>query len=127
MPAVTQARKVLVVDDDQTLNGSLQRKFQKLGFNAEGVFDGEQAINRMGKDLFACILLDLKMPIKDGFDVLQEKDKTLNANTPTFVLTSLDEEQCRRARELGARETFDKMHMSPMQVAEEVERELVVA
>lgn len=120
-------KKVLVIDDDQSLTGSLQRKFQKLGFKTEAAYDGIQALHLMNKEHFDGILLDLKMPNKDGFDVLKEKGTTLNSGTPAFVLTSLDEDKCALARKLGAKETFDKIRMSPAEVATVVGKELVAA
>lgn len=127
MPSASQTKKVLVIDDDQSLTGSLQRKFQKLGFQTEAAYDGLEALNLMNKEHFDGILLDLKMPKKDGFDVLKEKETTLNSGTPAFVLTSLDEDKCALARKLGARETFDKVRMSPTEVAAVVGKELTTA
>jgi len=113
-----------VIDDDQNLNGSLRRKFKKVGLPSEGAFDGKQGLDLMKRERFDGILLDLKMPVLDGFAVLKGKNDTLNPDTPVYVLTAMNEKQCERARALGAREAFDKIHISPLEVAEEVKKRL---
>ncbi|MFA5799926.1 MAG: response regulator [Candidatus Peribacteraceae bacterium] len=117
-------KKILVIEDDQSMNDSLQRKFQKLGCETEGCFDGEQGLNRMNEKTYDAILLDLMMPIKDGFAVLAKRSTTKNASTPVYVLTTLGEEKCDLARELGAKMTFIKSRMSAAQVIEEVRKDM---
>ena len=131
MPTVTPTpakKRVLVIEDDRNLNPSLVRKFAKLGFEAVGCFDGQQGIDQLAHTPFDCVLLDLMMPIKNGFEVLEQKPQTPNANTPAYVLTALgQEEKIARARELGARDVFSKSEMSPAQVVETIQRELSAA
>lgn len=128
MPATTPMlakKRVLVIEDDRNLNPSLVRKFEKLGFETVGCYDGQQGIERLAQEHFDCVLLDLMMPIKNGFEVLQQKPQTPNAQTPAYVLTALgQEEKILRARELGARDVFSKSEMSPAQVVETIRKGL---
>lgn len=127
MPIALSRKKILIVDDDRMLNGSLQRKFQHLGYQTEGCFDGEEGLTLMQAEHFDGIVLDLMMPIKDGFAVLAKKGVTMNSDTPAFVLTSMDQAKCDLAKELGAYKTFDKVQMSPTEVAWQVEKDLAIA
>lgn len=126
MPAAappSAKKRVLVIEDDRNLNPSLVRKFEKLGFETVGCYDGQQGIEHLAREPFDCVLLDLMMPIKNGFEVLQQKPRTPNAQTPAYVLTALgQEEKILRARELGARDVFSKSEMSPAQVVETIHR-----
>jgi len=96
MPSATTTKKVLVIDDDENLNGSIQRKFKKVGLSSEGAFNGKQGLDLMKRERFDGILLDLKMPVLDGFGVLEGKGNTLNLDTPVYVLTAMNEKLCER-------------------------------
>jgi sigma-B regulation protein RsbU (phosphoserine phosphatase) len=125
LPAAAPKR-VLIVEDDRNLNQSLVRKFQRLGFEVIGCYNGEQGIERLAAEPFDCVLLDLMMPVKDGFAVLAKKPSTPNAHTPAYVLTGLgQDEKLALARELGARSVFNKSEMSPAEVAATIQRELL--
>jgi CheY-like chemotaxis protein len=107
---------ILVADDDQNDVFFLRRAFQKSGLDHSvmHVSDGQEAIDYLRGDanfgdrsrfpLPSLLLLDLKMPKVDGFDVLawlkgHEVLKTL----PVVVLSSSSrEDDIQRARSLGA-------------------------
>jgi DNA-binding response OmpR family regulator len=118
------SKRFLVIEDDKPTNESLQRKLQRLHVETDGCFDGAAGLEKMRQGRYDGILLDLMMPIKDGFAVLSERGGTLNAETPVYVLTTLGEEKCQLARELGARKTFTKADMSAAQVIEEIRQDL---
>ncbi|MDD5750916.1 MAG: response regulator [Candidatus Peribacteraceae bacterium] len=122
--ANTPKRTFLVIEDDRPTNDSLQRKLQKIGFETEGCFDGEQGLNKMNEKTYDGIMLDLMMPIKDGFAVLAKRSTTKNPTTPVYVLTSLGEEKCELARELGAKMTFIKSQMSAAEVIENIGKDM---
>lgn len=117
-------KTILVVEDDKNLNDAMQRGLKKIGFATEVCFDGQQGLNKMKEKTYDGILLDLMMPIKDGFDVLAERSATKNASTPVYVLTALGEEKCEHAREMGAKKTFVKSQMSPAEVFESIRKDL---
>ena len=113
---------VLLVEDDPHDAFFLKRALQKVRpeLPLHIVTDGEQALHYLqGHDKYAnrttyplpsIILLDLKLPYFNGFEVLQEIRKLPNlAMLPVFVLTSSPEERDRqRALELGALGYFVK-------------------
>lgn len=124
MSAPETKKQVLVVDDEHSINEALQRRFRKLGCEAEGCFDGEQGLKRMKEKKFDCIMLDLVMPTKDGFAVLTERTATQNADTPVYVLTTLAEEKYQLALSLGAKKVFVKSEMEISEVIEAINADL---
>ena len=88
--AKSTAKKILVVEDDFFLIKVFQTKLIEEGYEVEIASDGEIAfdvLKRFSPDL---ILLDLVMPKKDGFEVLEDLRKmTKFKKTPVIVLTNL--------------------------------------
>jgi CheY-like chemotaxis protein len=110
-------RRILIVDDDRFINQSLARKFTRAGCTATSAYDGREALEELGRNQFDGVLLDLKMPIEDGYAVLAKRKATPNAATPIYVLTTVgQDEELARARELGAKEVFFKSETSPAKV-----------
>jgi sigma-B regulation protein RsbU (phosphoserine phosphatase) len=72
MPAI-EASPVLVVDDSRTMRLALTRELNKLGFTriTEAV-DGRDAIEKIRRENFDLVLLDMEMPELDGMGVLLE-------------------------------------------------------
>jgi CheY-like chemotaxis protein len=113
---------ILLAEDDENDVFFMQRALQKAGVSSQlqVVADGQQTIDYLqGKDKFAdrdqhplpsLLLLDLKMPFMNGFDVLAWMRSQANLQElPVVVLTSSNEERDRqRAKELGARGYFVK-------------------
>src|SRR5262245_30059499 len=84
------AHRVLVVEDNGGARDSLVMLLQAEGFEAEGVENGREALHVLRGGYDAClILLDLMMPIMDGwaFRVEQRHDPEL-ADIPVAVLTA---------------------------------------
>ena len=65
------------------------------------------------------------MPEVDGFQVLEEKQTSLNADTPTFVVSNLDAEaDYQKAIDLGATKCFLKARVTLKGLVEEIVEEL---
>jgi DNA-binding response OmpR family regulator len=63
---------ILVVEDDEALRTLFIALLRRQGFAVECVNDGSQALDRLARNSYAVMLLDLMMPVKNGFDVLAE-------------------------------------------------------
>ena len=63
--------KILVAEDDVALNALVVAWLRKGGLEAESVFDGEAAIERLRKNDYAAVLLDIMMPRATGFEVIE--------------------------------------------------------
>ena len=81
--------KILIVEDDPKITGLLEKRFRKNGFTIMIAFDGEQAIQAAQMGNYAVILLDLGLPLKDGWTVLKELREQGN-KCPVIVVTASD-------------------------------------
>ena len=117
----TLGKTILVVDDEAKMADLWRRKFENEGYHVDVVHNGQEALDEMNVKIFDAILLDLFMPKKSGFDVLSERAKTKNSQSPVYVVTgSLRDEDVERAKELGAKEAFLKYRISPKDVVRAV-------
>lgn len=116
------AKKILVAEDEKPMARALQLKLYKSGFDVKVVYNGEEAVEALEKEKFDLLLLDLMMPKKDGFYVLitiREK----NINVPIIVSTNLSQdEDIKKAKELGADDYFVKSNTPIIKVVEYVEK-----
>ncbi len=79
--------KVLLAEDDKNLGDILKNYLEAKGYSTVITFNGEEAISAFLKDAFDFCILDVMMPIKDGFTVAKEirkKDKKI----PILFLTA---------------------------------------
>ena len=116
--------RVLVVEDDVHIQNGVKKVFEENGFEVVGSNEGMEGIVRTVEAHPDVVVLDLMMPIKDGFAVLAKRETTKNAATPVYVLTTLGEEKCELARELGAKKTYIKSQMSATQVIEDIRKDM---
>lgn len=78
---------ILIVDDDQNLCSVLKEELNEVGYDAEFVNNGDEAFGYLTNKPVDLVLLDLKMPGKDGFDVLRELEMK-EIKTKVIVLTA---------------------------------------
>src|SRR5213080_1491064 len=69
---MSRALRVLVADDESRLRELLVRELGRKGHEVEGVGDGEAALARIRETPFDVVVLDMRMPHKEGIDVLRE-------------------------------------------------------
>ncbi|MBU2626460.1 MAG: GAF domain-containing protein, partial [candidate division Zixibacteria bacterium] len=73
---VDQAAKILVVDDEVRMCDSLYALLTSIGHEVETAFDGDSACEKIATTYYDVVLSDIKLPGKDGIDVLRAaKDK----------------------------------------------------
>jgi DNA-binding response OmpR family regulator len=95
--------KVLVVDDDPDIRDVLEALLESEGFETVLANDGEQALEAIKKENPDLMILDLLMPVMDGFAVckqLQDPRWSKWKNMPVLILTSVREEVSQRRYEL---------------------------
>ncbi len=80
---------VLVADDEVHTTIMLTRIFEREGYKVESVHDGAAAVSVAQHLLPDLILLDIQMPLMNGFDVLSNlRENGLTANIPTIIITA---------------------------------------
>jgi two-component system, OmpR family, response regulator len=82
MPACS----VLVVDDEKDFIHTLLKRLKRRGLDCEGVFSGEEAIEKIRSRKFNIVLLDMKLPGMDGNSTLVEIKK-IQPDTEVIILT----------------------------------------
>ncbi|OOG50512.1 response regulator [Polaromonas sp. C04] len=81
--------RVLLVEDDDMIRHSLQAALEAAGWSVDGVRDGELAQSALADGDYACMLLDLGLPKRDGTEVLR-RARERGDTTPVLVLTARD-------------------------------------
>jgi DNA-binding response OmpR family regulator len=104
--------KILLVEDDQFLSFLLKNRLQKEKFEVILAKDGEEALKFLKETTPNLILLDLILPQKSGFEVMEEirNDPQMRSRElPIIIISNLGQpEDISKGRELGAIEYFIK-------------------
>lgn len=93
------ARRVLVVDDDPDILDALSEILEAEGYDVQRARNGREALQRLEQGLPALVLLDLMMPVMDGWEFARSLDP--GARPPIIVL-SADRNVSAKAKEIGA-------------------------
>lgn len=84
-------KKILIVDDEQSIVTLLTYNMENAGYETDVSFDGEEAISKAMAYPYDLIILDLMLPEVDGLEVC--KTLRLNRiNTPILILTAKEDE-----------------------------------
>ncbi len=81
--------RILIAEDESTLLRYIKNLLSKAGYDVITAIDGDEAIQKVAKQHFDIIVLDVSMPHKDGFEVCQEI-RAQGIKTPILFLTSFD-------------------------------------
>jgi signal transduction histidine kinase/CheY-like chemotaxis protein len=93
---------ILVVDDEPAVVATCVRTLSRVGYVAEGVGDSEAALDRMTKAVFDLLLTDIRMPGRDGLDLLAIA-KELDPHLSVVMITGYGTmDDALRAIRLGA-------------------------
>lgn len=126
MSETGQKKKILLAEDDQFLVRTLKEKLIAEGFEVTVAGDGAEAMAELSEQKPDIVLLDLMMPVKNGFDVLKEMKKSeAMKNIPVVILSNLGQESdIEKGRELGAVDYLVKAKISMREVVEKVRKYL---
>ncbi len=84
------SQRILIVDDEPILVKGLKYSLEQDGYEISTAFDGQEALDKVEKDKFDLILLDLMLPKVDGLEVCQRIRE--NHMTPIIMLTAKGED-----------------------------------
>jgi len=119
-------RKILLVEDDDSLASVYSTRLEAEGFSIKRVPNGEDALSAALEFRPDLILLDVMMPKVSGFDVLDILRNTPEtANLQVIMLTALSQESDKaRAEELGVDDYLVKSQVVIADVVERVKHHL---
>ena len=113
--------KILIAEDDKFLRNVLRAKLVGEGFDVIAAADGEEALETLEKEHPDIVLLDIIMPKKNGFDVLEALRLKGGTMVPIVILSNLgQEEDVRRGLALGAVDFLVKSDHSLKDVVDKV-------
>lgn len=81
---------ILVIEDDAILSKNINGILQAENMNVQCVFDGLLAEKLLAKEYFDCIIMDINLPGKTGFDLCRDF-RIFNTTTPVLMLTAFSE------------------------------------
>ena len=99
--------KILLVDDEPRIVTFLEKGLKQQNYEARTASNGRQALDMALSETFDLMVLDLGLPIMDGFDVL-ERLRAANTSLPIMIITARGEADCARALDLGANACLHK-------------------
>ena len=115
-------RKIIIVEDDEHIAKVYRLKLESEGMDPVIASDGEEALEKIIKEKPDLILLDLMLPKKDGFWVLDKVRQNKDfLKTPVIVLSNLWEQADKeRALVLGANDYLVKIDTTIQEVVDKI-------
>ncbi|MDP3729282.1 MAG: response regulator [bacterium] len=119
-----QNNKIVLVEDDEILSKVLSTELEDSGFKVATAFDGEAGLSLVRSDRPDLVLLDLILPKKHGFVVLEELKKSPDTKAiPVIILTLLGEdEDIKKGLRLGANDYLVKSSHAVGEIVEKVKQ-----
>ena len=104
VPTIGAPARVLVVDDEEMQRLLARTTLEQAGFAVDEAVDGAEALERFRETVPDLVLMDVRMPVIDGFDACRAIRKSPEGrHTPILMLTGLDDvESMERAYASGA-------------------------
>ena len=102
--------KILIVDDEPFNVDYLEQELEELDYETVSAFNGQEALDRVRSDFPDLILLDIMMPVMDGFELLTcLKADSCTRDIPVIVISaSTDLQSVVRGVQLGAEDYLPK-------------------
>jgi len=122
------AKKILIIDDDATMQEALSIQLKDSGFEVLGAGDGEEGLAVIKKEKPDLVLLDIVMPNMDGLTMLRKlREESWGKKVPVMILTVLEEEEkVQAALEGGAHDFLLKGEWKPEDITAKVKKKLEI-
>jgi CheY-like chemotaxis protein len=118
-------QRVLIVDDERNIRLTLKGALEAIGLEADAVFQGEEALQKLTEKTYAAMILDLRLPGMDGLAVLRQVAEQY-AGLKVIIITAYGTvDAVIEAMKLGAVDFLQKP-FEPLEVREIVGRVLAL-
>jgi DNA-binding response OmpR family regulator len=116
------AKKILIMEDEKTLQSLLNEKLTRDGYVVMAVDDGEEGMKVLQEFKPDLVLLDMMMPKMDGFEVLEKMNSdNLIGTFPVIVISNSGQPvEIERALSLGITDYIIKVDFDPIEVMDKV-------
>ena len=125
-------KTILLGEDEPNIAEMYKIAFDQAGFNTVLAANGEEVIEQAKNTRPDMILLDINMPVKDGFEVLRDISENLELysvlkNTPIVMLTNYNNPQdIEYCLKMGAQDYIVKAEWDPKKIVEKVKKILEI-
>jgi CheY-like chemotaxis protein len=106
-PAAFDHERVLVVEDDDDIRSFVTAVLEDAGYRVLPAANGLEALQRVERESPEAILLDMKMPVMDGWAFVAQYRAKSPRQAPIIVMTAAHE-ATERAREVAATDVLSK-------------------
>lgn len=116
------SHKILIIEDDDFLRSLAVTKLEKEGFSVAMAADGKAGIDQVANDLPDLIILDLMLPVMDGFAVLEhlKSDESAKA-AKVIVFSNLGEDSdIKKCLDMGANDYLIKANFTLDELVEKI-------
>jgi len=119
-------KKILIAEDEAILSTLLEKKLIEEGYQIFVAEDGEKTMEILNKEEVDLLLLDIIMPKKSGFEVMEEmkKDSKLSKIPVIIISNSGQPVELSKIKELGAKDWLIKTEFAPQEVVEKVKKQI---
>lgn len=114
--------KIVLVEDDEILSKVIYEELKDAGFDVMQAFDGEEGLKLIRSKKPNLVLLDIILPKKNGFEVLEELKKSPDTqDIPVIVLTMIGkDEDIKKGLRLGANDYIVKSQHAIAEIIEKI-------
>ena len=120
MGNILKGKTIVWVEDDNFLGEVVGKRFEDEGVNIIHMESGSKALEELNHIVPDLVILDILLPDKDGFEVLDEiKCNETLKDVPVMMPSNLSQDDnIRKAKELGTDDFYIKSNLSPDEVIE---------
>ena len=119
-------QKILIINDDEALTNAIQTKLQINGYTAIAAYNGAEGLEKVESERPNLILLDMTMPKKNGFEVLEALRTNNELKTiPVIIISNSGEViEIEKAKILGVKDYLIEADFSPDDVLNKIQNVL---
>lgn len=118
------AKRILIIEDDEFLRSLLNTRLSSEGFSVSMAIDGKDGLKKIKEEKPDMILLDLLLPIMDGFEVLSvTKSGESTKSIPVIILSNLGQKKdVDRGLKMGAADYIIKSQFTIEEIIDKIKK-----
>ena len=79
---------ILVVDDEESIRDVLKHALEHFGYKVTVAANGDEGLKHFNSDHFVLVITDIRMPIKDGYELAKSIRNSDSPDTPIIAITA---------------------------------------